>query len=1048
MNTVFAALFRSRLKSSLVTLMLSVAICSQAQLANSGWAKFRGGPQNQGISTGSGTLGSLSFFSPLVDSNLSSPSIGLNGLVYVASGQSIVAVDGTTGAIKWTTDTHSAVYSSPAVGANGVLYCCGSNALLALDGATGSQLWSYPVAGFVVGSPAIGSDGAVYFGDVGSDSLSGHIYAVMPSGITKWRIQTAAIVSSPAISSDGSIYIGSCDFRIYSLNPADGSTIQSFVTNGPVQSAPAIAPDGTVYVYSGDGVLYALDSSLGLKWTFNIGGGISYVPSYVSSPAIGPDGSVYVGSTDGKLYAVSGTGKLSWTFQVAPVGVAVVGIQSSVAVGSDGTIYLGPADSSVYALSPTGTVTWQTQVQNSNQTSPALGANGMLYVSASTGLAAFKNITPISVSLLPAAITGGTSSVGTVTLSSPAPLSGVQVNLATSDPSVKVPATVFVAGGQSSATFSVTTLPVGASASVAVSASLNAVTVTGMLSVNSPVLASIVPDKSQYVGGNSGQVTLTISGPAPDGGVLIHLSSDSAVLTIPASLTIAAGASSASVAFQTTGVSVSSTATIAATLSGSTINSPIKVTPASLLSIEFDQSFVVGPASISAIVALNGMAPSGGVAVALTSASNKVSLPKSVKILGGSSSTTVLIPVSAVTLNTVIPIKATLNKVAVSASFTDEPLLITSLVLNPTSVGGGSSVTGTVTLNGVVGSTTTNIKLKSSSPKASVPASVPVAKGQSSATFTVSTLAVGATTTAALSATLGAGTKSAILTIRPPSLASLSLSQTTVVGGGQVTGTVTLDGNAGSGGAVVAISSASRDLTIPATVTVPAGKSTATFSIQTAGVSVTSVATILCKLGSVSQSAALTLTASALDTLTVSPSDISGGVKPTGVVRLTGPAPLAGTSVALASDNAAATVPGRVLIPSGQTSTTFLVTTYAVDSKTTVTISATADKTLSTTIQLYVAWLAFLTVSPGTVFGGSSATGTIYLSGPAPSGGMRIALSASDPTVGLPSTVNVGPGQTRAAFTITTAFSFSPLSVTITAQSNVSSLATAILKVR
>lgn len=67
----------------------------------------------------------------------------------------------------------------------------------------------------------------------------------------------------------------------------------------------------------------------------------------------------------------------------------------------------------------------------------------------------------------------------------------------------------------------------------------------------------------------------------------------------------------------------------------------------------------------------------------------------------------------------------------------------------------------------------------------------------------------------------------------PAALASLSLTPAIVVGGSPSTGTVTLNGPAPSGGAVVTLSSNNAAATVPTSVTVPAGSATATFAITT-----------------------------------------------------------------------------------------------------------------------------------------------------------------------------------------------------------------------
>ena len=176
---------------------------------------------------------------------------------------------------------------------------------------------------------------------------------------------------------------------------------------------------------------------------------------------------------------------------------------------------------------------------------------------------------------------------------------------------------------------------------------------------------------------------------------------------------------------------------------------------------------------------------------------------------------------------------------------------LSSLALNPTSVTGGNSSTGTVALSGPAPAGGVQVTLSSSNTAAArVPSSVTVAAGATSAMFTVSTSAVASSTTVTISATYSGVTKSALLTVTPvppplPTLSSLTLDPSSVVGGMQSsTGTVTLTGPAPAGGATIMLSSSNGAARVPSSVTVPAGASGATFTVNTSAVFVSTSATI------------------------------------------------------------------------------------------------------------------------------------------------------------------------------------------------------------
>ena len=197
-----------------------------------------------------------------------------------------------------------------------------------------------------------------------------------------------------------------------------------------------------------------------------------------------------------------------------------------------------------------------------------------------------------------------------------------------------------------------------------------------------------------------------------------------------------------------------------------------------------------------------------------------------------------------------------------------------------------------------------------------------------------------------------------------------------------------------------------------------------------------------------------TASLTSLTSITVTPSSVCGGSSATGTATLDGAAPPGGATVALSTESDAGAVPQSVTIPAGAVSATFPVVSYPVmpctmqdpcgtsgpTSLHEVTILGTyGGVTRSATLSVTPTWLAGLTVNPSTVSRGSSATGTVTLTIPAP-GGMRggggrvVSLSSSNPTsASVPATVTVPPGATEAKFSITTFTGGTSSSVTITA---------------
>src|SRR5207249_2552642 len=118
---------------------------------------------------------------------------------------------------------------------------------------------------------------------------------------------------------------------------------------------------------------------------------------------------------------------------------------------------------------------------------------------------------------------------------------------------------------------------------------------------------------------------------------------------------------------------------------------------------------------------------------------------------------------------------------------------LSAVSVSPTSVVGGNSSQGTVTLTAGAPTGGAVVSLSSANATvAAVPASVTVAAGATSATFTITTTAVTASTAVSISATFAGVTRTAVLTVNPPpaasSLSLLTVNPTSVTGGSASTG--------------------------------------------------------------------------------------------------------------------------------------------------------------------------------------------------------------------------------------------------------------------
>lgn len=269
-----------------------------------------------------------------------------------------------------------------------------------------------------------------------------------------------------------------------------------------------------------------------------------------------------------------------------------------------------------------------------------------------------------------------------------------------------------------------------------------------------------------------------------------------------------------------------------------------------------------------------------------------------------------------------------------------------SMNINPTSVvGGAQSSFATVFLEETRNEPTVLSLSSSNSTAVQIPSTVTIPANESSASFTITTRPVQTAQTVRIFAGGSVGTVNAELEVRPVALGgNLVLSQGSIVGGNTLTGTVTLLSPAPAGGATVFLGS-SRPSVARSTrnwIRIPAGQTTASFSIATNPVLDPTGVDITATRGATELRATVQVVRSTIESFIVSANNFRGGISVTGTVRLDGPAPAGGAVIQLASSNTAvATVPATVTIPRGARQANFTIRTFRPSVTTPVTITTT-----------------------------------------------------------------------------------------------------------
>lgn len=199
-------------------------------------------------------------------------------------------------------------------------------------------------------------------------------------------------------------------------------------------------------------------------------------------------------------------------------------------------------------------------------------------------------------------------------------------------------------------------------------------------------------------------------------------------------------------------------------------------------------------------------------------------------------------------------------------------------------------------------------------------------------------------------------------------MTSVSASPLSLQGGATSSGTVTLSGVAPATGAIVILSSSNTSaVTVPPTMTVPAGVNSYVFFISTAPVTAAATSIVSATYNGATRTVTITVTpppivsVPTIDSVVIDPATVQTGTTRTSVwLYFTGITPAGGALVTLSSsDPTRVTVPSSILVPANSGSSLFDAAISSSAASGTVTISATYNG---------VTRSAVLTISSTTLF--------------------------------------------------------------------------------
>lgn len=690
--------------------------------------------------------------------------------------------------------------------------------------------------------------------------------------------------------------------------------------------------------------------------------------------------------------------------------------------------------------------------------------------------------------IVPSTIPPG-NGTGTVTFNQAVPSSGVTVVMSSSDVNSLTlsPANVNIPGGANSGTFNYNATQVQVPTPVEITANY-ANSIQTVRTVITPVLQSLSANPDTFPGGSSqtGNIKLAFA-QMLNQSATIQLSTDRPdLVTFPNSaITItgsASGVDSAPFQYNTLGVSTATPVNITATYQNAKVSIKVTLVPAKLIGLTFSPQTINGGASTQGLLQFDGKPPVGqSFTVALTTnpASDAnlqgVTFPKTITFDGSPDpnfGNARVFTFTTAQLDTVNVYKVTATRKdtnnnsleSVVATFEADPDVLTAFTLSQATIQSGTNTSGSLTVSNPADPTGCPVTVSSDNPNVLIQgdttlaqsATVSIPNSSTTTSFAINTSAVAQDTLVHITATRGKTTITQSLTLKAAQV-QLDLNPKSVNSGDSSTATVTLSSPAPTGG--ITFNVASNNLsaaTVPPTVTVKAGDTTATFKVDSQFVSTVTVVTITVSSGGVSASKDLTVNGQGAQ-LTFTPSTVSGGSSATGTITLDKPA-VSDLTLTLSSDNnVVATInPTTVTIPANSTSATFNVdtTTVSADTVVNVTVSQGGSTLIKAPLTVTAASLKSMTFSPFKVKGGKSTVCTITLNSPAPTGGLLLTLTdqpsitLSSKIVFMPATVTIPAGKTIYAFTIRTKRVSRSIDDSIVATSPTGSVATATLTVR
>jgi uncharacterized repeat protein (TIGR03803 family) len=473
--------------------------------------------------------------------------------------------------------------------------------------------------------------------------------------------------------------------------------------------------------------------------------------------------------------------------------------------------------------------------------------DGQIYGEADNDLNGVYRLTvsPTVVSATPAtaSVVGGQSAQVGFSLTLPASTGGTTVSVASDSSAASVPVSVVVPAGVTNGSVVINTVPVTQDTVAHITMSLNGSTTAETLTIHTATVTGAIFRPASAIGGTVITATVTLSSPAASTGESVNFTCASGLVVVPVSLQIPGGQTTASFNFLTKGVTASTLATVKFSRWNTSQNASVTLLPAAITLLSPLASTISGGQQDTVSVGVDGLTASP---IGLQSSdTTSLTVPASVTMPNGQIHTTFRATSLKVSVDKSVTITATYHGSTKVCTIKVLAAKLSVFNLGPTPVVGGRPLQGLVSIAGAAATGGAVVHLASSSTAVTVSATVTIAAGASYKYFSATANPVDVTTNVTVTASLNGISKTASIMVNPPVVFEMSLASVSFKGGTGTTGRVYLNEPAGSQGVVVHLFLSNTAVaSVAPTVTIPAGQTSAQFSIGSSATQSSATVTI------------------------------------------------------------------------------------------------------------------------------------------------------------------------------------------------------------